>query len=229
MNGMFKSYLKRILAKKVSGISYSKEGEDLQILKLLQNKFDGYYVDIGCWHPVKSSNTYLFYLKKFQGVCIDPNPIVKDLFHKIRPKDIFYNAGIGECRSELNYYVLKDSSMNTFNYDFIIKHGLENQIIKELKIPVLPLFDVLNNSKIPHQKIDFFDIDTEGYEIPVLRSNDWEKFRPKILLIEFDEPIEIIPKTDLYKFIVDKDYEFVAKTVQNAHYGNCIFIRKDII
>lgn len=48
-------------------------GDDIQLNKLIKEKTPGVYIDIRCWHPVKASNTYFFYLRGWKGICIDPN------------------------------------------------------------------------------------------------------------------------------------------------------------
>ncbi len=101
-------------------ISFSQSGDDIQLNKLIKASTPGAYVDIGCWHPVKASNTYYFYLRGWKGICIDPNPELKILYNKFRKKDIFINSAIGLENQNLKYYLLNDnySSMNTLNHDF---------------------------------------------------------------------------------------------------------------
>ena len=47
------------------------EGEDLELLKLTKNINQGFYVDAGCYHPLRLNNTYLLYKKKWNGLNID--------------------------------------------------------------------------------------------------------------------------------------------------------------
>jgi hypothetical protein len=59
-------------------VSYSQSGEDVivdfifQILKIQKPS----YLDVGAHHPSYLSNTYLFYQKGCQGVCIEPDPVL---------------------------------------------------------------------------------------------------------------------------------------------------------
>lgn len=98
-------------------------------------------MDIGCWHPINASNTYYFYLRGLKGICIDPNPKLKLLYHKLRKRDVSINSAIGPGKQHLKYYLLGDnySSMNTLNYDFIKKHHLENQIKITINVPLQSL------------------------------------------------------------------------------------------
>lgn len=87
-------------------ISFSQGGgDDIQLKKIIKQTVPGMYVDIGCWHPVKASNTYHFYLRGWKGICIDPNPEIKSLFNKFRPKDTFINCAIGPESEGFNYYL----------------------------------------------------------------------------------------------------------------------------
>ena len=69
-------------------------GEDKKILKLFQNKRDGRYLDLGCFHPIRQNNTFLFYKLGWKGINIDLNPLTIELFNIARPDDINICAAI---------------------------------------------------------------------------------------------------------------------------------------
>ena len=48
-------------------ISYSLSGIDLLVAYIFQNKKKGFFIDIGCNHPVYNNNTYLLYKKGWRG------------------------------------------------------------------------------------------------------------------------------------------------------------------
>ena len=47
--------------------SYSMLGEDVFINNFFKNKKKGIYLDVGAYHPLEGSNTYLLYKKKKIG------------------------------------------------------------------------------------------------------------------------------------------------------------------
>jgi len=51
--------------------SYSMDGEDLEIVKYFENLNNGFYVDVGSYHPIEMNNTYLLYKKNWKGINID--------------------------------------------------------------------------------------------------------------------------------------------------------------
>ena len=61
------------------------------------------------------------------------------------------------------------------------------------------------------QSIDFMNIDAEGVDIDVMRSNDWDRFRPDGIAIEIGGPdftrLVIEP---VWRFLTDRDYRLVS-------------------
>lgn len=164
--------------------SYSQKGEDLVIDKLLGYKKSGFYVDIGANDPTRFSNTKKFYLKGWRGINIEPDFNNYQKFVKKRKNDINLNMGIGQTQATLKFYRFMPDTLSTFSQkeaDSFIKQGykLENVI----DVVVNRLADVLNEYCVG-KEIDFINIDTEGFDMAVLRGNDWRKFSPALVCIE---------------------------------------------
>lgn len=201
-------------------ISFSKAGDDIQLMKLINNRVPGAYVDIGSWHPINASNTYYFYLRNWKGICIDPNPELKLLYNQFRPKDNFINAGIGMSNTYMEYFMLEESSMNTFSLDFIEKHHLESKIIKKITVPLYSLKEILDQSLDKNDRLDFFDIDVEGLDLEVLKTNDWVKYRPKVIVIETDISIKADVNSDIVKYLEIQNYRLIGKSIISGDLGN---------
>jgi FkbM family methyltransferase len=205
-------------------ISFSKSGDDIQLMKLINNKVPGTYVDIGCWHPVRASNSYYFYVRGWKGICIDPNPELKVLYDKFRSKDNFINAGIGKSETVLEYFMLQESSMNTFSKDFLEKHQLESKVIKKINIPLYSLKEVLDINLDKTDRLDFFDIDVEGFDLEVLKTNDWDVYRPKVIVIESDMSLQNDICSEIVKYLEFQNYRLIGKSIINGDLGNLFFI-----
>jgi FkbM family methyltransferase len=223
--------LKEIIRRKIYkryNISFSKSGEDMQLKQLLKVDRTGVYVDIGCWDPVKASNSYYFHLRGWKGICVDPNPKMQELFNQKRKSDIFINKAVGLGEETLTYYMLEESfsSMNTLDYSFIQHHQLEDRIIEKKVIQTLSLKTILEEQLEIDEVIDFLDIDVEGFDLEVLKSNDWEKFRPKIILIETENSIKEDLHSSITQFLNEVDYDLVGKSLIQGNLGNLFFINK---
>ena len=183
--------------------SYAMEGEDLEIVKILKNINNGFYVDAGGYHPLDRNNTYLLYKKNWRGINIDLSEFSIDLFNFIRPKDININVAVSNRDESVTFYYQKElSQLST------IKKNIANQrmqgLIKEKKIKSNKLTTILNNSKFNKRKIDFLNTDVEGADFDALKSLDFKIYRPKLICVEiYDENIE---QSEIYIFLKKLNY-----------------------
>jgi len=51
--------------------TYSMDGEDLIIFDYFKNKKEGFFIDVGCYHPYNGNNTKLLYDRGWSGINID--------------------------------------------------------------------------------------------------------------------------------------------------------------
>lgn len=195
--------------------AYSQEGEDLILNRIFEGKKKGFYVDIGAHHPKRFSNTFLFYNEGWIGINIDPIPGVKEKFDEERPNDINLEIAIGEHDVELNYFNFREKALNTFSLIHANQYqdvGWELEAV--LKIKTYSLSKILDQYLPANETIDFFTIDVEGFELEVLKSNNWKKYKPKVILIEMlDCCIQDVYEKDVGEFLRSQGYVFFAKTV----------------
>lgn len=195
--------------------SYAQEGEDLVVDRLLEGKKNGFYVEVGAHHPFRFSNTFFFYKRGWSGICIDPLPGTKSLFRKNRPRDIAIELGVSKVRGQLEYLMFNEPALNTFDTSLAsARDGVANyRITKKVLIETMPLSEILKGQKIPTTGIDLMSVDVEGLDLQVLESNDWEVFRPKVIIAEaLSARIEDIASDPIYRFLEKHGYSLYAKT-----------------
>lgn len=205
--------------------SFSKSGEDLQLWQLLK-KTSGFYLDIGSHHPVLGNNSYFFYLRGWNGICIEPNEIFQKLYAELRSRDVFIQAGVGAQNEIKNYYQLESDQRNTFSTKYIDKFKLHDQVIHQRKIEVFTLEFLLNKYDLLGAEIDFISIDVEGAELDVLHGNDWDLVRPRYILCESHLNLKSDFTSKLYEFLIERDYALIGKHMQGVQVGTLFF--KDI-
>ena len=199
--------------------SYSQEGEDMILRRIFENQKTGFYVDVGAHHPKRFSNTYHFYKKGWSGINVDAMPGSTNLFNKIRPRDINLEIAISDARETRTYYIFNEPALNGFSKELsVARNGLNNyKIILEKEIETKTLYEVLEKYLQKDQSIDFMSIDVEGMDYKVLKSNDWGKYRPKIILIEIlDLDLNNTMNNKIYKYLHDLKYGFYAKTANTV-------------
>lgn len=199
---------------KFGGTYYSQWGEDLfvhhTIMEEKEDPNNGFYVDIGAYHPFRYSNTYFAYKKGWKGICVEPNPEVKELFLKYRERDICFHCGISDSpRDSLDYYMFEEPAYNGFFSEQMLKEIGNGSVrcLRKIKVPVYSLKEILKACQV--DDIDYMSVDVECMELDVLKSNDWNKYRPRRLLIEQLETknIELSP---VCRYLENVGYEFEA-------------------
>ena len=202
---------------------YSQEGEDIILKRVFENKNKGFFVDIGAHHPIRFSNTYLFYKEGWTGINIDAMPGSMEEFNSVRPKDINLELAVSDNKQLLTYHVFNETALNTFSPEEAKKKdGLRDyKIIQRIEMETLPLSEILDKYLPIDTEIDFLTIDVEGLDFAVLRSSNWEKYRPNMILIEsLRNSLENINENEIYQYLKAEGYEIFAKTY------NTIFFQK---
>ena len=201
--------------------SYSQEGEDLIIDKLLGYKKNGFFVDIGAHHPLRFSNTAIFYKRGWNGINIDamPNSMVE--FNKLRKLDINLETAISNEEETKLFYIFNESALNTLNKEEALSKDGKNgyKILQAIEVKTVKLKTVFNQY-IGNNEIDFISIDTEGNDLNVLKSNDWKKYKPKLILVEELKNTQFhdLINSELVTFLKEHNYSIVAKTINTLFF-----------
>ena len=165
---------------------YSQNGEDIAVGKIFSGQAKGFYVDVGAHHPKRYSNTYLLYKRGWRGINIDPNPLTIKLFNRYRKGDINVQCGVSDEKKEMDYYNFSDPAVNTFspNEAAVLSGKKWLKLLDIKKVSVRPLGELLEQYVPAGTNVDLLNVDTEGLDIEVLRSNNWNKFRQKAIIVE---------------------------------------------
>jgi FkbM family methyltransferase len=204
--------------------SYAQSGEDLIasfIFSYLGIK-DVTYLDVGAFDPVSINNTYYFYRKGFRGVLVEPNLTMCERLRAVRPMDTTLNAGIGVTAvREADYYIMSEPSWNTFSKeeaDHMTRST--NGTIKVTKVVKMPLLDI-NDVIGKHFKAapTFVSIDAEGWNMLILKSIDYRRFRPKVICVETLVTATKRSATDVPAFMTSQGY-----VARGGSFVNTIFV-----
>jgi len=198
--------------------SYSQFSEDLLIDLLFLSKDKGFYVDVGANDPAFNNNTKRLYDKGWCGINIEPGIEQLEKFTSSRRRDINLNIGVGPIKGKMIFYrVVGDSTLSSFDRKVAIKmaetYGLK--VIEE-EVPVLRLVDI-HDDYVKGNHVDFMSVDAEGFDLDVLKSNDWSKFRPSLVMAEVDSQYK-----EILEYMGSCNYLLIFNNNHNA-----IFLDKD--
>ena len=207
--------------KKINRNFYSQFGEDKILFEIIpKNLSKGFYVDVGCFHPKKYSNTYMLYKRGWYGVNIDMEEDKVKTFNVARPKDFNYIGAISDRIENVKIFRNQKFGVSSTIYEDVID---KNDIIDEINIKTETLNKVLEISPFKNKEIDLLNVDTEGNDFRVLKSLDFKIYNPKIIIIETHlKDIQKILISEPYKYLIDKNYNLVSWNIYSL-----IFIKKN--
>ena len=185
-------------------VSYSIDKEDIIVEEYFKCKNEGFYVDVGCYHPLQRNNTMLLYKKGWRGINIDISDFSIKLFKFLRPDDFNLNVAISNEEGEIDMFFQKKLSQLSTIKENYAKNAFQGNILNK-KILSRRLTSILDQSKYKDQKIDFLNIDVEGADFEVLQSLDLNKYSPELICIEVIE--KDLENSDVFNFLYKNRYK----------------------
>ncbi len=193
--------------------SYSMYGEDTVINNFFKNKKKGFYVDVGCYHPLDGNNTQLLFQKGWEGINIDVNKLSIELFKVARQSDVNINTAVSNTKKKIKIFYRKKINMLNTSSKKIAKIHFRNGYY-ESNINSNTLDYIISKSKFKDKRIDFFNLDVEGNELNVLKSLNFKKHRPKLICVEihnheemYNQKTDYLKRNPIYKFLLKKRYK----------------------
>lgn len=189
-------------------ISHAQNFEDVMLMRALRHLGQGFYIDIGAWHPDLDSVTKAFYDQGWCGINVEPNEIVFRLLEKRRPRDKNVKVAIGTQSGAAKLYRMGDSGLTTVRQDLAQRHTSGAQKATELDVKMITLADLLDQFAADRE-IAFLKIDVEGHEQSVIESGDWKRHRPIVLVIEAIDAITRQPNWSEWEgHVLENEYLF---------------------
>ena len=211
--------------------SYSFNGVDLIVDYIFKTKKNGFYLDVGAQHPISNNNTYILFKKGWSGINIDLDKKNIDLFNIVRPNDINLNFAISDIEKEVDlFYYHEASPINTLSKNVSDFQNANVNKIKKVQTKILS--NVLEEINLQN-RIDYMNLDVEGYEEQVLKGFNIKKYKPYVISVEYldlkmnklefkNNDINNLLNSNLYKFFIQNDYFFI-----NWLHGDLIFVHKE--
>ena len=230
---MLINLFKKIYYQKYTKQSYSISNVDLIIDRLFSNVDRGYYIDVGCNHPIKYNNTYLLHKRGWSGINIDLDKTSIDQFNKLRKNDHNVQALVGSFDDEEKeiYFYHERSAINTLSKKLAEKRSTKPREI--IKKKTISLNKIIENSRYKNKKINVMSIDIENHEYEVLKNFSFNKYKVDVIVTElhdltqknleiYNQSIDFVINTNLYKLLIHNNYKLI-----NWVNSDLIFVRKD--
>jgi FkbM family methyltransferase len=219
--------------------SYSQFGEDAYVASYFLGKNwvngttnylkrGGFYVDVGAYSPTECSNTYMFYLRGWRGINVDASPGVMKVFDLVRRRDTNLNFAVGNVNDELIFYTWGTPSVfNTADPGLAEERARDlGRQPKAVHVMCVTLEKLLDKHLPRNTSIDFLSVDVEGLDLEVLESNNWEKYRPELIIAEvYASTIEQVRDSELTVFLSAKGYSCIAWLNPSVIYRDDVVVK----
>jgi FkbM family methyltransferase len=192
--------------------SYAQAGEDLFLAAYFGEQREGVYVDVGAFHPRQLSNTQLLHERGWRGLNVDPTPGAMALFRALRPRDVNLELAISDEPGTLKLHswgLHAENSAAPRQVRAVTRVlGPAHEIVE---VEARTLTEVLDASPFRDAAIDLLDVDAEGGDLAVLRSLDWARYRPRVVLVEiYARTLEEVQGSRTARFLAERGYRPVA-------------------
>lgn len=190
-------------------LSWAQFGEDLVARDILGLQ-KGYYVDVGCNHPEKWSNTYLFYIHGWNGLLVDANQDLIAACSKRRPLDATECCLLGDEEGEGEIAIYDEHALSSAVSGHNVERRGMARLVETRRIRKTTLTRLLEKNNAPAD-IDFLSIDVEGMDLAVLRGLDMARFRPKLVAVEDASFVPARPaESHVVQFLKDRGYRLYS-------------------
>ncbi|MCP8467864.1 FkbM family methyltransferase [Pseudomonas sp. ZM23] len=199
-------------------VSFAQNFEDVMLWRALKHIQNGFYVDVGAFSPDLDSVTKAFYNAGWSGINIEPNPDFAVPYQVNRPRDILVTDAVSDSSGEQEIYIVPSTGLTSMDQGVADHHADKGWTVEPIKVRVRTLAEILEEHA-PGRDIHFLKIDVEGLEENVIRGNDWERFRPWILVIEATFPMSQVESHASWEpLILKAGYHFVYADGLNRFY-----------
>lgn len=166
---------------KLSIDSKSQIGQDLWVIANSNFKQSGVFIEIGAHDGIHLSNTY-FLEKYFQwdGIIVEPAVATYQLAKALRTCSVVNSFVASSSGKVINFFTSTKSEYST-RTDLIDSdyHSVNRLYGSKGTILTISLNDLLLTHDVP-TAIDYISIDTEGSELEILSTFDFNKYKVRL-------------------------------------------------
>lgn len=196
-----------------------------QIIK----KSSGFFIELGANDGITQSNTAFFeFYRGWKGLLIEPSVEKYEQCIINRPSSIVQNYACVDSIYQLAhiYGDFNGSLMSSVN-------GSRLNSSQLLQVSTITLEKLLDKYAAPGQIIDLLSLDTEGYELPILKGLNLDKYRPRYMLIEiytkdFNEIVSFLLSHNYMLHSNFSNYSLATNPHWDGTHNDYLFIDKNI-
>ena len=166
---------------------YGQEGQDAAVWPLLEQVAKGFFIESGASVGERFSNTLAMEKTgNWTGLLVEPDPWNHELIAMLHRKAYLFKGCLSGTQNKetLWFRADRDPIHKNLGMDGHLVDKIPDNLLKDAAIAVtcLPLKNILES--IGELHVDFWSLDIEGAEAPVLEATDFSAVKMGVVLIE---------------------------------------------
>jgi FkbM family methyltransferase len=190
-------------------VSYAQNFEDVVLDRMFPDDYRGFYIDVGAYDPVSTSVTKHFYDRGWRGINVEPSVAGHRRLVEQRPRDVNLNVALSSAPGSMTFFEAAEESrgLSTLSGERAQQSREAGHNLTERTIEVTTLAEVC--AEHVTGEIDFVSIDVEGHELEVIQGADWDRWRPRVVVVEAVTPDEFLPSHEMWEPLLEESgYRF---------------------
>jgi len=169
----------------------------------------GFFVEVGANDPRQGSQTWGLEQAGWRGVLVEPQPDLAQALKTERTAQVFPVACSSPRNASRTMTLYLAGMLSSLDSRLAVT-GLRPE--RAIEVPVRTLDDILTEAAAP-APIDFLSIDVEGHETEALAGFSFERWRPRLILIE-----DHVANLAKHRLLTRSGYRLIRRTGLNGWY-----------
>jgi len=175
---------------------YSQVGQDVTLLSIFEDKFDGFFVDLASNDAQSLSNTLALERHLgWQGLCIEPNPQYHAAYKE--RSCTLVDAVAGKFDNETISFIFDDALGGISGFDKTTAHN--KKVVKFQTVSLESIFQKMNVPPV----INYMSLDVEGAELYVMSTFPFHKYRFDVITVERPRMLRVLLEKNDYVYVTD--------------------------
>ncbi|MDP1919352.1 MAG: FkbM family methyltransferase [Myxococcales bacterium] len=194
-------------------VSFAQHGEDIVLGRVFFDQPDGFWIDVGANDPVIDSVTHAFSARGWLGVNVEPLAALHQRLVEARPRDVNLKVAVSNRVGELQFEEVEGAlGLSTATTQLANDYRAQGRTVLKRTVPCVTLAEICA-AHCTGAPIDFMKIDVEGHEREVIEGGDFQRFRPRVLVIESGWHPEA-----WHEVVLSRDYVLALDDTLNRYY-----------
>lgn len=188
---------------------FSPDREQAMVREFFAARPSGFFVEVGANDPKKDSQSWHLEQAGWTGILIEPQPDLVERLRKERSARVFGVACSSPQHAGGTMRLYVAGPFSSFDPSLMVT-GVRPE--DAIDVPVRTLDDVLAEAETPIP-VDLMSVDVEGHELEVLSGFDFQRWRPRLILLE-----DHVTDLSKHRFMKSNGYRLMRRTGLNAWY-----------